>query len=123
MARIAVVDDNQDTLELLVLALDHTHSVVSFDSPVRFSSEFKAGAYQLIIVDMVMPEMDGFEVLRRIRAKDANVPVIAFSARAFPDDQQKAIAAGFCDYFVKPIMDIERFRVSVISHVDNCARK
>jgi PAS domain S-box-containing protein len=64
----------------------------------------------LLLVDMQLPDMDGFEVLRRVRADAAwqALTVIALSANAMPDDVGRARAAGFDDYWTKPI-DFERF--------------
>ena len=68
-----------------------------------------------------MPDMDGFEVLRRIQAVDKDVPVAAITAMAYEAEREKALAAGFCDYFVKPIKEIEQFRQAVYSHIGKCS--
>lgn len=59
----------------------------------------------LILMDIQMPEMDGYETLRQIRAHPACklVPVVAITAFAMLDDRQKAFEAGFDGYFAKPI--------------------
>ena len=59
----------------------------------------------LILIDMQLPDFDGFEVLRRLRAapETASIPCIALSANAMPDDIDRALAAGFRDYWTKPI--------------------
>jgi len=63
----------------------------------------------LILMDIMMPKMDGFEAMRRIRSqlKFKNLPIIALTAKAMIDDKQKCIDAGANDYIAKPI-DIER---------------
>ena len=59
----------------------------------------------LVLIDMHLPDFDGFEVLRQLRAapQTANVPCIALSANAMPEDIGRALAAGFDDYWTKPI--------------------
>jgi PAS domain S-box-containing protein len=59
----------------------------------------------LVLVDMQLPDFDGFEVLRRLRAHadTAAIPCIALSANAMPEDIELALAAGFADYWTKPI--------------------
>ncbi|GAB1350275.1 hypothetical protein MASR1M107_24900 [Ignavibacteriales bacterium] len=63
----------------------------------------------LIIMDIMMPEMDGYETIRRIRAKEEfyDIPIIAVTAKAMKKDYQECIAAGASDYLPKPV-DIER---------------
>ena len=59
----------------------------------------------LILLDMQLPDMDGFEVLRRLRADPATagIPCIALSANAMPEDIQRALRAGMADYWTKPL--------------------
>ena len=68
----------------------------------------------LILLDIQLPGMDGYEVLRRLRAdpKTRAVPVIAVSANAMPSDVDRGLAAGFADYLTKPI-DMSRLIASV----------
>jgi len=63
----------------------------------------------MVLMDIMMPEMDGYEAMKRIRSqgKFKNVPVIALTAKAMKDDKQKCIDAGANDYIAKPI-DVER---------------
>jgi DNA-binding response OmpR family regulator len=120
MGRVAIVDDSKDTLELFEVMLRDHHEFRTFPSGMEFLKEFQGGDFDLILLDLVMPELDGFDTFRRIRGLDKNVPVAAVSAAAFENERERALSAGFCDYFVKPIMDIQKFRQSVYSHIGKC---
>jgi CheY-like chemotaxis protein len=68
----------------------------------------------LILLDMQLPDFDGFEVLRRLRAAPttAAIPCIALSANAMPEDIERALGAGMSDYWTKPL-DFEAFMASL----------
>ncbi|MFN3415844.1 MAG: PAS domain-containing protein [Caldimonas sp.] len=75
-----------------------------------------------VLVDMHLPDMDGHEVLRRLQAepRTAALPCIALSANAMPEDVQRARAAGFVDYWTKPI-DVARFLAAIDRMLDRRA--
>ena len=121
MARIAVVDDSRDALDIFEIVFRDEHEVETFEDPVTFMDHFSPNRYGLILLDLALPSIDGFEVFRWINDRDADVPVVAVTARAQDAERQKALKAGFCDYFVKPIVEMERFRTAVQAHIGGCA--
>jgi len=74
--------------------------------------------YDLILMDVQMPDMDGLEATRQIRAKDSDVHIIAMTANAMQGDREACLAAGMNDYVSKPIQVKELQRV-----LENSSRK
>ena len=79
--RILVVDDEPDLTQVSTLALEyHGYKVDSFNDPQEALSKFKPGLYDLIIIDIKMPKMDGFELYHEIKKKDNNAKVCFLTA-------------------------------------------
>jgi CheY-like chemotaxis protein len=121
MGRIALIDDSEDSLELFAVILKGHHEIVTFSRPQAFLDVLTTTYFDLVLLDIVMPGVDGFDVFRRIQEHNSQIPVVAVTAKAQPGEREKALRAGFCDYFVKPIIEIENFRNAVHSHVGRCA--
>jgi PAS domain S-box-containing protein len=110
--RILYVEDNPVNL-LLVEELVALRPGMQLTSAPDGASGVQAARMQrpdMVLVDMQLPDIDGFEVLRRLRAEPAlaATTVVALSANAMPDDVARARQAGFDDYWTKPI-DFKRF--------------
>ncbi len=101
MARIAVVDDDRKLLDLLKEYLENNnHRVSSFTNPAEFL-ERDFTSYEIVILDILMPEIDGFQVLRRVR-ESSNVSVIMLTARGDVYDRIVGLELGADDYLPKP---------------------
>jgi len=122
MSQIAIVEDNTDCADLVDLTLRNNHESRKFSNGSEFLKVFRRGSFDLILLDLAMPEMNGFEVFQRLRALDENVPVVAVSALPESVERDKAMALGFCDYFAKPIDDIDHFRQAVYSRLGGGSR-
>jgi CheY-like chemotaxis protein len=110
--KIALVEDSEDTAELMTLFLSQLCDdlqVCPFPAGPAFLEAFQRGVYWLVILDLSLPEMDGYEVLRRVRLIDPNIPVIAFTAHADRDYRERAMQAGFTDVVTKPVRDMDAF--------------
>jgi two-component system, cell cycle response regulator DivK len=103
--RILLVDDNEATRELLKLELQHLgyEAVVAKNG---FEAVELAGSERpdLIMMDMLMPQMDGFEAISRIKMNPEAraIPILASTAKAGPGDQARCIEAGCDGYLAKP---------------------
>lgn len=99
---VMVVDDDQNMQKLLcrVLELEKYRTVVASDGPTALGL-IEVETPDLVILDVVMPAMDGFEVLRRLR-QGSRVPVIMITSRAEPTSLGRALELGADDYIVKP---------------------
>ena len=79
--RILVVDDEPDLTQVSTLALEyHGFKVDSFNDPQEALSKFEPGLYDLVILDIKMPKMDGFELYHKIKKKDNNAKVCFLTA-------------------------------------------
>lgn len=106
MERILVVDDNIEITELIETILkSEGYHVEKAYSGTEALTRFKE-TDALVILDVMMPGLDGHEVCRRIRAK-SNVPVLFLSAKGTDIDKVIGLTVGGDDYLVKPFSDIE----------------
>lgn len=107
---ILVVDDNADNLRLLAGILDEHHYKIRLaPSGERALATIRKEAPDLILLDIMMPDMDGFEVCRQLKAdqKTTGIPVIFISALDETIDKVKAFSMGGVDYITKPFKSEE----------------
>jgi signal transduction histidine kinase/HAMP domain-containing protein len=107
--RVLVVDDDPRNSFVLTDVLEmHGMTVVQATDGRKAIAELAAGDIDLVLMDVMMPQMDGYETTRAIRRMPqyARLPVITVTARAMQGDREKSIDAGATDYITKPI-DIE----------------
>ena len=106
-----VVEDNELNMEIAEYLLEDAGAVVTKAwngrEAVDCFAASEEGSFDVILMDIMMPEMDGLEATRRIRAldrKDAHtIPIIAMSANAFDDDIARSIDAGMNNHIAKPL--------------------
>jgi CheY-like chemotaxis protein len=103
---ILVVDDNDDNVRLMRYLLEaRGHSVSVAGDGAEGAERTRDQDPQLVLMDIQMPGVDGFEALKRIRsdAATADTTVVAVTALAMVGDQDQVMAAGFDGYITKPI--------------------
>lgn len=106
-ARILVIEDNPDNMELMIYLLQaFGHTPLMADDGEEGLKVARREAPDLIICDIHLPKMDGYEVLRVLKADAGlqHIPMVAVTALAMVGDREKMIAAGFDGYIAKPIV-------------------
>lgn len=111
-AKILIIDDAEANLKLLedLLAKEGFHQVISTADPTRALDLYQAFAPDLILLDLMMPELDGYavlEILSRHISKDEYLPVLVLTADATIAAKRKALALGAKDFLTKPFDTIE----------------
>lgn len=120
--RILVVDDEPDLTQVSTLALEyHGFKVDSFNDPQEALSKFKPGLYDLIILDIKMPKMDGFELYHEIKKKDNNAKVCFLTASElyYEEFRKKEYCALDRNLFIQKPIDNEH----LIKEIDKMLKK
>ena len=106
VAKILVVEDNQDNREMVVKVLKFNgYEVIEAVDGEEGIEKAKTEAPALILLDIYLPKMDGYEVAKRLKADKGlkDIPVIALTAHAMKGNREQALAAGCDGYISKPI--------------------
>lgn len=102
-ARLLVVDDEPNIRDLLATSLKFAgFAVVTAANGTEALKRAAESPHDLIVLDVMMPDMDGFTVLRRIRSSGSDVPVLFLTARDDVDDRIRGLTTGGDDYVTKP---------------------
>jgi CheY-like chemotaxis protein/anti-sigma regulatory factor (Ser/Thr protein kinase) len=111
--RVLYIEDNPANLKLVaqILARSKDIELLTADNPQAGLALATAQAPSLILLDINLPGLDGYQVLARLKADPrlCAIPVVAVTAKAMPRDIERGMAAGFSDYLTKPL-DLARFR-------------
>ena len=113
MKKVLIADDNKymlDALQEIIQIGGYRAEVADVDRPFKLSNELP----DLILMDLRMPRMDGFEAIKIIRSEDktAAIPIIAISAWASAKHKERALAAGANEHFTKPV-DLNRLLTTI----------
>lgn len=106
--RILVVDDDPSISRLITFQLEMQGYLVDVVTDGQEALDaFRAQDYQAVILDLMLPSLDGFQVLQAIRRENETLPVLILSARSRENDVMKGFAAGANDYLIKPFRPSE----------------
>ena len=115
MKKILIVEDNPMNMELILDLLEfYGHNVTEAEDGIKALERLAEERFDIILLDMQLPKMDGLEVLERIKnnPSTASIPVIAVTAHAMKGSEEHFIEMGCVDYISKPI-DINKFRILI----------
>jgi len=118
MKKILVVEDVDFNRDLVVQLLEDKYQVIEAVNGKEGVEIAERERPELILMDLSLPIMDGWEATRRLKANTdlRSIPVIALTAHAMKGDEEKALAAGCDDYLVKPI-DEDELLAKIANHV------
>jgi len=102
---VLIVDDDPTNIDILVDTLNSTYDIIIAKTGIQAIDRVEARLPDLILLDIMMPEMDGYELCRRLKAdeKTRNIPVIFVTAMSDADDEFRGLELGAIDYLVKPV--------------------
>ena len=114
--RILVAEDNAVNQKLIhALLVREGYQVELANNGIEAVNAFKQHEFDLVLLDIQMPEMDGFDACYEIRKHQAELnqrtPIVALTAHASPADRKRCLAAGMDEYLAKPIRSVELFRL------------
>ncbi len=114
-ANVLLVEDNPDLREYISSIIEK-HQVRTAANGIRALEQLEKQVPDLIVSDIMMPEMDGFELVERLKSDEryAHIPVIMLTARAAHEDKMKALRIGVDDYLLKPFHEEE-----LLTRIDN----
>lgn len=108
MFHILVVDDDKNTRQLLRAVLEaENYTVFTASNGEEALAAMDREHIDLVVLDIMMPKMDGYEFTETLRTANNNLPILMVSAKQLPEDKHKGFLVGVDDYMVKPIDDEE----------------
>jgi hypothetical protein len=108
--RILIVDDDRAICDYMQTLLERDgYQVKTLADPTVVEDEVKSGGYHLVILDLMMPKLDGIEVLKRIRKLDADIAVVIFTGFPNLESAVESIKLDAVDYIKKPF-NVDEFR-------------
>lgn len=113
--KILFVEDNKVNVMVTTKFFDKWHfNYVVAENGLVAIEKYKEDKFDIILMDLQMPEMDGFTATQEIRKIDKNIPIIALTANSLADEKERCLHAGFNDYITKPFKpDMLRERLTI----------
>jgi len=108
MFNVLVVDDDKNTRLFLKAVLeDAGYKVITAENGIDALNEMDKSHIDLVVLDIMMPKMDGYEFTKTLRENNNSLPILMISAKQLPADKHKGFMVGTDDYITKPIDDEE----------------
>lgn len=108
MFRILVVDDNKHTRRLFKAVLENeNYTVFTAENGIDALRVMDEEHIDLVVLDIMMPQMDGYEFTKILRENQNNLPILMVSAKQLPEDKKKGFLVGTDDYMTKPVDEDE----------------
>ena len=108
MFQILVVDDNKHARRLFKAVLEsENYTVFTAENGIDALRVMDEGHIDLVVLDIMMPEMDGYEFTKILRENQNNLPILMVSAKQLPEDKKKGFLVGTDDYMTKPVDEDE----------------
>ena len=123
---IFVVDDSGTNLSMAEEALEKQYAVITLSSALKMFAILDKVTPDLILLDIEMPQMDGFEAMKRLKGHDlhAEIPVIFLTAMSDPSNEAHGIELGAVDFIAKPFSEpVLLNRIKYHLHVDELIRE
>ncbi len=110
MKKVAIVDDELEILNMLerLLGRDKNLEVRVFSNPENAIEEVKNGIFDLVLLDIMMPQMDGMEFLKNVRVKNSKTKVVMMTAHSTLDRVLNSHQIGADDYLLKPFKSLPK---------------
>lgn len=116
-SRVLLVEDNVINQEVILAILEESGVIIDIAQDGEDAiNQYANNEYELILMDIQMPKMDGYEASRIIRKKDKEIPIIALTANAMHEDEQKSYDAGMNAHLNKPI-DMDKLFETLLKYI------
>ena len=116
--QILIVEDNELNMEVAQFFLEDLHAKVYKAANGKEALQaFQNHKFDLILMDLMMPEMNGYEATKRIRGLDANIPILAMSANAYSEDVKRCLDVGMNAHISKPLTE-ENLASTILKFVE-----
>ena len=108
MFKVLVVDDDKNTRRLMRAVLEDAHYEVETAADGADALRVMDATHiDLVVLDIMMPNMDGYELTKTLRASNSDLPILMVSAKQLPEDRRQGFLAGTDDYMTKPVDEEE----------------